>query len=59
MDTISLPDPLDVIRRLTAEQVERRLAEIDGERDALRTILRSVRARERARQRHKPREAAR
>lgn len=59
METLAGPiDPLDALRRLTPDEIERRIAEIDGERDALRTILRSLRARERAKCRHQPREAA-
>jgi hypothetical protein len=59
MDTQTTPiDPLDALRTLTPEQIERRLAEIDGERTALSTLLRSIRARDRARRRHEPRQEA-
>ncbi len=44
-------DALDALRHLTVEQVEKRLAEIDGERAALSTLRRSLVARERAQRR--------
>jgi hypothetical protein len=53
-------DALDVLRRLTPAEIERRIAEIDAERTALSTILRSIRARDRAiRRRQAQAEAAR
>jgi len=44
-------DPLDALRHLTLEQVEYRLAELDGERASLSLIRRSLVARRRAEQR--------
>jgi hypothetical protein len=40
-------DPLDVLRELTGDDIRRRLASIDAEREQLRVLLRSVSARER------------
>jgi len=44
-------DPVSALRRLTLEQVDLRLAELDGERAALAVIRRSLVARLRAEQR--------
>jgi hypothetical protein len=44
-------DPIAALRHLTLEQVEKRLAELEGERAALTTLRRSMVARRRAQQR--------
>lgn len=52
MDTAhAIADPLDALRRLTPEQLEIRIADLDAERTALSRLLRSLRAGERARRR--------
>ncbi len=40
---------VELLKSLSVEEVESRLAELKAEQDALRTVLRSVKARERAR----------
>jgi len=48
---IAAPDALTALRHLTLEQVEERLAEIDGERASLSLLRRSLLARRRAQRR--------
>jgi hypothetical protein len=55
MSTTIAADALDAIRRLTPQEIESRLAELDAERTTLSRLLRSLRAGERARQRRKQR----
>ena len=43
-------DPIAILRQLTLEQVEQRLAELDGERASLSLIRRSLVARLRAKE---------
>ncbi|MFH1922220.1 MAG: hypothetical protein ABIP48_20340 [Planctomycetota bacterium] len=50
---------LDALRRLTLDQVENRLAEIDGERASLSLLRRSIVARERAQRRTQERSVSR
>jgi len=49
------PDALAALRELTLEEVEQRLAEIDGERASLALLRRSLLARQRAEQRTRQR----
>lgn len=59
MSTTIAADTLDAIRKLTPEQLESRLAELDAERTTLSRLLRSVRAGERARTRTQQRTPSR
>jgi hypothetical protein len=44
---------MDLLKSLSIEAVESRLAELKGEQDALRTVLRSIKARDRAKRRRR------
>ena len=41
------PDPVELLRELTADAIQERLLSVEAEADALRVLLRSARARER------------
>jgi hypothetical protein len=45
--TPSKPDVLEFVRNAKSSEIRNRLAELEGERQALRTLLRSVEAKER------------
>lgn len=51
------PDALAALRGLTLEQVERRIAELEGERATLATLRRSLKAKRRAEERSQRRSA--
>ena len=55
MSTTNATDTLNAIRKLTPQQLEARLADLDAERATLSRLLRSVRAGERARQKSRQR----
>lgn len=48
------PDLVTLLRNADESVIRKRLAELDGEREALKTLLRSVRARNRACSAHQP-----
>lgn len=48
-NTPDTPNIITLLRDTDEEDIRRRLAELEGERNALRTLLRSIRARNRAR----------
>jgi hypothetical protein len=47
MPTSDYPDPIYLLRQLTADELAARIGQIDGERQALSVLLRAARARER------------
>jgi hypothetical protein len=59
MDTTPTTDAVDALRRLTPDQIETRIADLDAERAMLSRMLRSLQAGERARQRTQQRTPAR